>query len=310
MNDMGVWIDTDMGFDDIAAILTVAHAQLEIDGVSLVFGNAPMDQVRRNAAAACKAFDWRFPVYIGRDMPVLGKLETAQSILGETGMPTSGESLPQTPPIQGTDAFPALCHWLQSNGPPRRILALGPLTNIAALVLARPDLVPCIDELTWMGGGLTRGNHTASAEFNALADPEAVAIVLSHGIRLRMVDLDFCRTIQAGPDEVQPIRAADGKNACLLADLLAGFIGIATSRGRPTMALYDPAAAAAFVRPDLVQFVPARIDMELSGALTRGRTVVETRETHGTFNGEFAASGHAEALKAMVLAALQWEAAK
>ncbi|SMC82890.1 nucleoside hydrolase [Rhizobium sp. RU36D] len=307
---MGIWIDTDMGFDDIAAIMTVAHAGLEIDGVSLVFGNTPMEQVRRNAAGAVSAFGWRFPLHIGRDQPVLAHLETAQAILGETGIPTKGESLPAMPPIQGSDAFPALCRWLESNGKPRRILALGPLTNIAAIVLARPDLACCIDELMWMGGGLTRGNHTASAEFNALADPEAVAIVLAHRVKLRMVDLDFCRKIEASPADVDPIRRAGGKNAALIADMLAGFIDTAISRGRPAMALYDPAAAAAFVRGDLVTFQPARIDMELAGSLTRGRTVVETRATHGAFNGEFAADCDAAALKAIVLDALAWEAGK
>ena len=35
---MGVWIDTDMGFDDIAAILVVQSSGLAIDGISLVFG--------------------------------------------------------------------------------------------------------------------------------------------------------------------------------------------------------------------------------------------------------------------------------
>ncbi|MNL89274.1 hypothetical protein D3C87_2194870 [compost metagenome] len=48
--------------------------------------------------------------------------------------------------------------------------------------------------------------------------------------------------------------------------------------------------------------------MELSGTLTRGRTVVETRASHGTFNGEFAADCDADALKAVVLDALKWEA--
>lgn len=307
---MSVWIDTDMGFDDIAALMVVQHAGLAIDGVSLVFGNAPLDQVRANAAGAAHAFGWNMPMHAGREQPVMGQLETAQSILGETGIPTTGETLPQVEDLAESEAFGALCRWLWTAPSPRRILALGPLTNLAALVLARPELARRIDDLVWMGGGLTRGNHTASAEFNAYADPEAVAIVLAHGLPLRMVDLDFCRQVVATPEDVLPVRAAGGHNAGLIADMLEGFIAIATSRGRSAMALYDAVAAAAFVRKDLVEFQPANIKIECAGRLTRGRTVVETRESHAAFNGSFAARGDVDALRTLILEALRFEASK
>ncbi|EJZ17004.1 nucleoside hydrolase [Rhizobium sp. Pop5] len=306
---MGVWIDTDMGFDDIAAILVVAQSEHEIDGISLVFGNAPLPQVRANAAGAASAFGWTFPIHTGRAAPVLGKLETAQGILGETGIQTSGKSLPKAAALAETDAFAALCSWLENQSQPR-ILALGPLTNIAAVALARPDLAARVTELVWMGGGVTSGNHTASAEFNALADPEALAIVIAHGLPLRMVDLDLCRKVVARPEDAEPVRNAGGANAELLADMFAGYINIGTSRGRPGMAIYDPAAAVAFVAPDLVSFRPARIDVELQGALTRGRTVVETRVTHATFNAQFAAEIDADKARAIILAALISEARK
>ncbi|MCX8999574.1 nucleoside hydrolase [Rhizobiaceae bacterium BDR2-2] len=307
---MGVWIDTDMGFDDIAAILVVVHQGLAIDGVSLCFGNTHLEQVRRNAAGAAQAFGWRFPFHTGRERPVLAELETAAAILGDTGIPTLGRTLPAADDLPGGNAFLALGDWLADGHGEKRILALGPLSNIAALALARPDLAANIDELVWMGGGLTSGNHTASAEFNALADPEALAIVLSHGLPLKMVDLDFCRRILSTPDDVTPIRAAGGRNAELLADMTAGFIDIAISRGRPAMSLYDPAAAAAFVRPDLVRYAQAHVAVELAGCLTRGRTVVETRPTHAAFNAAYAADCDVEAVRAIVFGALEAEASK
>ncbi|MBB4293012.1 purine nucleosidase [Rhizobium leguminosarum] len=306
---MGVWIDTDMGFDDISAILVVAQSEYEIDGLSLVFGNAPLPQVRRNAAGAAIAFGWKFPIHTGRAMPVLGKLETAQAILGATGIPTIGKTLPEGPALAESDAFTALCRWLERDGQ-HRILALGPLTNIAAVALARPDLAARISELVWMGGGVTSGNHTASAEFNALADPEALAIVIAHGLPLRMVDLDLCRKVLARPEDAEPVRTADGTNAELIADMLSGYVSIATSRGRPAMAIYDPCAAVAFVAPDIVSFRPARIDVELQGALTRGRTVVETRAAHANFNAQFAADIDADRARVIILAALVNEARK
>lgn len=306
---MGVWIDTDMGFDDIAAILVVAQSEYEIDGISLVFGNAPLPQVRMNAAGAASAFGWTFPIHTGRATPVLRKLETAQAILGETGIPTTGKSLPKAPSLAESDAFTALCTWLE-NEEPHRILALGPLTNIASVALARPDLATRITELVWMGGGVTSGNHTASAEFNALADPEALAIVIAHGLPLRMVDLDLCRKVLAKPEDVEPVRNAGGANAELIADMFAGYVSIGTSRGRPGMAVYDPTAAVAFVAPDIMSFRPARIDVELQGTLTRGRTVVETRATHASFNAQFAADIDADMARVIILAALVNEARK
>lgn len=311
---MGVWIDTDMGFDDIAAIMVVDAAarmrpEFVIDGVSLVVGNAPLDQVKRNADGAAKAFGWRFPIHTGRAMPVLGRLETATSILGDHGMPTAGKRLPEADAAPMTDAFEALCRWLEGEGP-RRILALGPLTNIAAVALARPDLAARITDLIWMGGGVTAGNHTASAEFNAFADPEAVAIVLAHGIPFRMIDLDLCRQVLASPEDVAPVRSAGGANAALVADLLDGFIAIATSRGRPAMALYDAVAAVAFVQQDLVEWRAARIDIEMAGALTRGRTVVETRSAKGAFNAEFGAAIDIGRAREMILETLHSEASR
>ncbi|KQV41431.1 MULTISPECIES: nucleoside hydrolase [unclassified Rhizobium] len=305
---MGVWIDTDMGFDDIAAILVVARRAEPIDGISLVFGNSGFDRVRQNAASAAAAFAWSFPIHNGRALPVLGRLETAESILSEAGMLTAGRSLPAAPLLSESNAFTALCHWLETTDAPRRILALGPLTNIAALALARPDLAEKIDDLTWMGGGVTAGNHTASAEFNAFADPEALAIVLAHNLPLRMVDLDLCRKVIATPSDVGPVRAAGGRNAALLADLLAGYISIGTSRGRPGMAIYDPCAAVAFVRPEAVTFTQARIDVELGGTLTRGRTVVDVRAAAERHNAVFASDIDVTAARDLILGALIAEA--
>ncbi|WP_113468643.1 nucleoside hydrolase [Rhizobium mayense] len=307
---MGIWIDTDMGFDDIAAILVVAHSDLVIDGVSLVTGNAPLPHVQANAASAAAVFNWTFPIHTGRELPVLCKLETAQGILGQTGIPTAGRSLPPANPLPASDAFGALSNWLSDGNGPKRMLALGPLTNIAALALARPDLAARIDELTWMGGGVTSGNHTASAEFNAFADPEALAIVLAHGLPLRMVDLDICRKVLAWPEDVAHIRKIAGEKAQLLADLLEGYINIAVSRGRPAMAIYDPTAAAIFVEADIATLRHARIDAELQGQHTRGRTVVETRASHGQFNAHFAAEIDAERARRIIFDALMREAGR
>jgi purine nucleosidase len=300
MMHVGVWVDTDLGFDDLAAILVLVDRGVQIDGVSLVFGNAPLPQVCENAAAIAEMFTWFPPVYSGRDRSVLGLVETAQHVLGPSGIRSIGKTLPKVTPNALGSAFTALVAWLETAGP-HRILALGPLSNIAALALARPDLAARIDDLTWMGGGISSGNHTPSAEFNAFADPEALAIVLAHQLPLRIVDLDICRKVIGTPADVLPIRAAGGRHAELIADLFAGFVEIGTNRARPGMALYDPVAAVAFVSPETVVFRPARIDVELAGSLTRGRTVLDLRTSP---NAAYAAEIDAAAAHEIILGAL------
>ncbi|MDF2234134.1 nucleoside hydrolase [Albimonas sp. CAU 1670] len=299
---MGLWIDTDMSVDDVFAILLLQTAGEEIDGISLGFGVTPLTQVARNAAGAAQAFGWSIPLHAGAERAILGGQEHATRILGETGIRTRGRTLPEAAPPPLPPFLPALTAWLEAQER-ATVLALGPLTNLAVLALARPDLLPRIERIVWMGGGVTSGNHTASAEFNAIADPEALAILIARGVAIRMIDLDACRRVQIAEADVTALRAAPGPNADLLADLLGGYLDIALERGRETMALYDPVAAAAYARPDLFRFRSVRLDAELTGQHTRGRTVVETRHPH-THNAEIAEDLDAAAVKSLCLTAL------
>ncbi len=302
---MEVWADTDMSADDLFALLLLAQ-EARIAGVSLCFGVSSLAQARRNASGACAAFGWRFPVYAGAGRSILGGIETAERILGPTGIRSRGRTLPDVPDIVREGAHAPMAAWLAGQTH-AQVLALGPLTNLATLALARPDLLSNVGRITWMGGGITRGNHTPSAEFNAFADPEALAILLARGAPLRMIDLDACRQVQVSEEDAMALdaragSAADGRTA-ILADLLGGYVDIARERGRPSMALYDPVAAAALVRPGLFAFVPARIRVEGTGAQARGRTDVELRPGAGA-NGEVAMSVDAAKVKRLCLAPL------
>jgi purine nucleosidase len=157
------------------------------------------------------------------------------------------------------------------------VLALGPLTNVARALQQRPDLAAQIGMLVWMGGSAAAGNHTAAAEFNAAVDPESVQVVLDAGIALRMVGLDACRQVRVHAQDAETLRALGTPRAQVLADLLLGYVRIASPDGGLPMSLYDPTAAAALVAPRGMVFRPAHLVMELEGRHTRGMTVVEWR---------------------------------
>ena len=296
-----VWIDTDMGFDDVVAIAMVADGpDAAIAGLSLVAGNAPLVQVAQNARDAAAFLGWDAPIHRGRDRPLLGDLVTAAYALGDGAMPTVGRTLPAADtPLSAEPALPALIRYLVEGG--SEILALGPLTNIAALVIARPDLAVRI-RLVWMGGSAGPGNHTAVAEFNAAVDPEAIQAVIDAGVRIGMVGLDACRPVTVSVADADRLRAIGGDRAAVLADLLEGYACI----GQAAHPLYDPVAAAAWIDPATVGFRPARLDAELSGRLTRGMTVIEWRVPRkAAANADIATVPDAERIRTMALGALE-----
>lgn len=304
-----VWIDTDMGFDDLAAVLVVAaQADWSIAGLSLVAGNAPLPVVQDNALRSAACFGWTFPIHAGCDAPLACPLVTAQNILGDDAMASAGRQLPAAPAhatLASRDAIAALAAWLQASTEPATVLALGPLTNLATLLLAHPELASRIGRLVWMGGSAGPGNHTAAAEFNAAVDPESVQRVIDAGVRLDMVGLDACRQLRAHAADAQALRALGTERAELLADLLLGYVRIASPDGSRPMALYDPSAAAAMVCPQGMQWRDAHLAMELDGTLTRGMTVLEwrvPRKAHA--NARIASLADEEKLRAVVLEAL------
>ena len=307
-----VWIDTDMGFDDLAAVLTVAHTPgWVIEGLSLVAGNAPLPVVVDNALRSAVFFDWRFPLYRGADKPLRGELVTAQNILGSDAMKSAGRVLPplQAPTVSrklaAAEAVTALANHLQAATTPVTVLALGPLTNIARLVQQHPELVARIGRLVWMGGSAGAGNHTAAAEFNAAVDPEAIQVVLDAQLPLQMVGLDACRQVRVHAQDAQNLRALGTDRADVLADLLLGYVRIAGPEGNLPMSLYDPTAAAALVCPDGMTWRDAHVVAECDGRHTRGMTVVEFRVPRKAIaNARVANVANEDLLRRVVLEAL------
>ncbi|WP_010141068.1 nucleoside hydrolase [Oceanicola sp. S124] len=265
---MRVWVDTDYGFDDLWALLVLRHGGVEVSGISLVAGNAPLPQVLANARGATAHYGFTAPLHAGADRPLKRTAETAQRILGPRGMTSRGAYLPEgDAPLASEDAMAALAGWLITEEAPQ-VLALGPLTNIARLIQQHPEAAARIRRLVWMGGSAGPGNHSALAEFNALADPEAADMVARAGLPLDVVDLMACRQARFGPAEMPRCEALTG-------DLLGGYLDIGLSRGRDGMAIYDPVAALALTRPEALEFQPRAMHVSTTPDESYGATTFD-----------------------------------
>jgi inosine-uridine nucleoside N-ribohydrolase len=174
------------------------------------------------------------------------------------------------------DAIDLLARVVRGSPDPVTLVPTGPLTNVALFLSAHPRLVSRIAAISLMGGSLGPGNTTASAEFNIWADPEAAAVVFGAGIPLLMSGLDVTHQALVLPADVARFEGLGTRSGRVVADLMRFFaIQHRTRYGWDGPPIHDAVAVARLVDPSLFTSRPMRIDVEISGELTRGRTVAD-----------------------------------
>lgn len=271
-------IDTDPGQDDaVAILLALASPELEVLGVTAVAGNVPLPLTALNARKVVELSGRPVPVLAGCDRPLERALVTAEYIHGKTGL--DGIELPEPSlPLDPRHAVDFLIETLRREPEGTVTLCpLGPLTNIATAFLRAPDIVPRVQEIVLMGGGLFEGgNVTPAAEFNIYVDPEAADIVLRCGRPLTVVPLDCTHKALTSRARVERFRALGtpvGEAVASWLDFFERFdVEKYGSEGGP---LHDPCVIAWLLRPDLFRGRLINVEVEVQSPLTRGMTVAD-----------------------------------
>jgi purine nucleosidase len=277
-------LDCDPGHDDAVALL-LAHGSPDIDlvGVTTVMGNATIEHTTYNALSIARVFGITgVPFARGSSRPLVRQIETAESIHGESGL--DGPVLPE-PQIE-LDPRPAaqfIIDTVMAAEPGEvTLVATGALTNLALAVRLEPRIVPRVREVVLMGGGAHIGNWSPVAEFNIVIDPEAAAIVFNERWLVTMVGLDLTHQALATPDVIAAIQAVGTAPARFVDELMVFFAHrYQDAQGFDHPPVHDPCAVAYLIDPTLMRTVRAPIDVELSGGLTLGMTVVDLRQPAG-----------------------------
>ena len=302
-----IWLDADPGLDDwLTMLLLASQDHLEWVGMSVVAGNAPLAVTLDNALRIRALHGLEVPIHAGAAQPLNMPQETAQHILGAQGMRTTGPELaPTTQACDGTDAVRSLLQALRQGRGPTTLVATGPLTNIAQALLQDRQAMNAVDEIVWMGGSTDIGNHTPVAEFNAFADPEAVAVVLASGLPIRMFGLNLCRQLLLTHEHVQALQALPGPVAACVAGYVDAYQRIRSADGSVPMPLYDPVVALWLMQPPWFDFASLPVQVELQGRHTRGMTVCDMRrKTTQPANVQVALRVQADAAMALFMQSL------
>jgi purine nucleosidase len=276
-----VIIDCDPGVDDAIALLLAfaSPAEINILGITTVAGNVPLALTQTNARRICELAgrpDMR--VYAGCPRPLLRPLETAEYVHGATGL--EGVTLPEPKMLlQSQHGVDFLIDTLMNSSASITLATLGPLTNVAIALIKEPRITAKIEAIVVMGGAITHGNVTPSAEFNLYVDPHAAKVVFSAGLPLTMMSLDVTHQAIATPERLAAIRAIGEPIGTTAASLLEYYSRYDLAQGMAGAPLHDPCVIAYLLKPSLFESRNLYVEIETTSALTMGRTIVDWQQS-------------------------------
>ncbi|MEE9413852.1 MAG: nucleoside hydrolase [Acidimicrobiales bacterium] len=273
---MKIIIDTDPGIDDaIAVFMAFASPELEIVGLTSVYGNLPIDITTMNALRFVElAGRTDIPVARGTGRPLVADdIGPVPFIHGDNGLGNAPVAEP-TGSVSPLHAAEFIYQAALANPGELTLVPVGPLTNLALAVRLHPDLVDLVAGVVIMGGAVyTSGNASPGGEANILHDPEAAEIVLGEQWPVTMVGLDVTNSVALDHDQLSAISAVDSPPNELLGaampfyqrfyeENLEGFEGLCP---------HDAVAIAYLLQPDLFETVRKPLRVEVSG-FGRGKT--------------------------------------
>lgn len=273
MKRIPIIIDTDPGIDDAAAIgLAIHREELDIKLITTVTGNVGIEKTTDNALKLMTFFGQEIPVARGMETPLIQPVYGSR-VHGESGMDGYDFKKSNLSVIED-HAVEAIRKLIETEEEKLTIVAIGPLTNIAMLLLMYPNLKDRIDKIVLMGGSLSGGNMNGPAEFNFWADPHAAKIVFESGMDIIMIGLDVTRKALIGEEELS---ATNRKNEA--AEMFSAiFHHYRDGDMEHGVVMHDSCAIAYITNPELFTIEPKQVQVVTEGPAA-GMSMEKPEET-------------------------------
>ena len=277
-------LDVDTGTDDAVAIMCAAlHPDLELVACTTVNGNREIEHTTENTLRTLDHIGCGdIPVHAGLARPV-GRLDfpiprdQRDPGVHFVEMPLA----PSRSKAQPVNAVEFLIETYRNATDEITLVPVAPLSNIATALTLYPKLVDRVPEIVIMGGAHEIGNVTPSAEFNIWGDPEAASIVFAAKWRkMTLVPLDATHRALVSKADCDKLRALGTPAGMAAADFIGHRIQVHDEIQRMAVAgttpVHDAVCVGYLVDPTLITTRRLHVAVETSGALTVGRTVIDT----------------------------------
>jgi purine nucleosidase len=276
-------VDTDPGIDDGVALTIALRAPgVTVEAITVVHGNVALERGVRNARLIVETCLADVPVVAGAAKPLVRPFVSRPAwVHGHDGFGDLGLA-PEHADADAGFAPDRIVDLIMRAPGEITLVTLGPLTNVALAIAREPRVAEAAREMVMLGGAASAtGNVTPVAEFNVHADPEAAKAVFAAGFRLTMVGIELCRgPARLSDADVRAITALRTPVARLVGALLGHSLSVASRRpmlpSEQGATCPDAVAiAGALDRSILTDAADCYVDVETSGVLTTGMTVVD-----------------------------------
>lgn len=270
-----VIIDCDPGIDDaIALILALESQQLEVIGITTVFGNVSTSQATKNTFRILTLTGKKIPVYEGAKEPLYAEPGIPPDYVhGKDGL----GNIDYPNPEQTAEALSAaefMVSTLRENPGEISILTLGPLTNLALALTLEPELPDLVAEVVVMGGAVTvPGNVTPVAEANMKGDPHAADIVLTSPMNVSLIGLDVTTRVIINDIHLKQLRNDSQTYGTFVFNISKFYMDFYKSTGVNGMYAHDPTAVAYIVNNEWFTTKKAPVRVVTEGIAT-GQTIM------------------------------------
>jgi purine nucleosidase len=278
-------MDVDTGLDDaVAIIMALQSEEIEIIGITTVSGNVTARAATINTLRILRVMDKesKIPVVNGASRPLSKKIVHAEDVHGKKGL--GNITLRYNPSLLQKKDFSGFIPEMLANYRKGEValVATGPLTNVARLILEDPNTMHSLSRICIMGGayGLASkiyGNITKHAEFNFYCDPKAAQVVMDHAysgvIKVNIVGLDvtdkylrineeFISRLSSSQCKKRTIEHAD--NSEKVPAIIKSLLHYPLTKIWEIY-LPDVFAVAMLERPDLFRFMRGKVDIIQDG---------------------------------------------
>ena len=268
-------IDCDTGTDDAIALMAAFGCpEINVRAITSVNGNVREEYTSANNLNLTEYLGIDVEVARGATLPFYPRGDYYGPTHGKTGL--GDVVIPDAVKSSfSKDMAPEVIRRIaEEEKGELELLVIGPMTNIAIAISLYPQLKKQIKHIWFMGGAVSGGNVTSTAEFNIWVDHTAAKLVTEAGIPMTMVGLDVTTKAVLGREEEKELRAFGSKASVLTADILEYMFKRCKDGGEDAL-MHDALALAAAVIPECLTCRDAFLDVECRGEYTAGHTVTD-----------------------------------